>query len=139
MDIDFDDEVNDFFDHENVFNNEAAVDEEDTVPTDDQVLNDLFGNENKLVGKNKKRVVLRPQPKLNEAIITGPKGIKSLKESFRDFKPNINKDPVYMMKSRLDMPLEDEDFVPDNNIPNDKSQAEEHDTNTQLSNDSFDD
>ncbi|KAK5979780.1 Protein TIPIN [Trichostrongylus colubriformis] len=140
-------EINDFFGHD-FSDNEAGEGEE---ATDDQVLNNLLEKENQEVVK--KRAKSRPQPKLNEATLTGAKGIKALQDSFQNFKPDPKKDPydnlavmlkkyehwahvmfpklkfedvvnrcevlgdkravkVYMMKSRLGMPLTDEDFAP---------------------------
>ncbi|KAK6052636.1 replication Fork Protection Component Swi3 [Cooperia oncophora] len=147
MDDEFD-EINDFFGND-LSDNEP--DEDGAEPTSDQVLNNLLEKENQEVVK--KRAKARPQPKLNEATLTGPKGVPALLESFKSFKPNTKKDPyenlavmmkkyqhwahvmfpklkfedviskcealgdkraikVYMMKSRLGMPLTDEDFAP---------------------------
>ncbi|KJH52922.1 hypothetical protein DICVIV_00791 [Dictyocaulus viviparus] len=94
------DEINEFFDNESY--------EDEPMVEKDNELNDLIEKENKNV---KKTVKCRPQPKLNEATLMGPKGIQALRDSFKSFKPDLTKDPVYMTKSRLDMPLTDEDFA----------------------------
>ncbi|VDM77557.1 unnamed protein product [Strongylus vulgaris] len=143
------DEINDFLGND-FYDEEPPVDNENET-SDDHVLNSLIEKENKEAVK--KRNKTRPQPKLNEATITGPKGIQALRESFKNYKPDPSKDPyenlsvmlkkyehwahvmfpklkfedvvsrcealgerrivkVYMTKSRLDMPLTDDDFAP---------------------------
>ncbi|KIH58551.1 replication Fork Protection Component Swi3 [Ancylostoma duodenale] len=151
-------EIDDFFGND-FYSDEPAIDEEEagwfkfsfSGPSDDQQLNSLIEKENQQVVKKSGKS--RPQPKLNEATITGPKGIQALRESFKNYKPDPLKDPyenlnvmlkkyehwahvmfpklkfedvvsrceslgdkrivkVYMTKSRLDMPITDEDFAP---------------------------
>ncbi|RCN40518.1 replication Fork Protection Component Swi3 [Ancylostoma caninum] len=142
--------MDDFFGND-FYSDEPAIDEEEAGPSDDQQLNSLIEKENQQVVKKSGKS--RPQPKLNEATITGPKGIQALRESFKNYKPDPLKDPyenlnvilkkyehwahvmfpklkfedvvnrceslgdkrivkVYMTKSRLDMPITDEDFAP---------------------------
>ncbi|VDN36581.1 unnamed protein product [Cylicostephanus goldi] len=143
------DEINDFLGND-FYDEEPAIDN-DNENSDDHVLNNLLEKENKEAVK--KRNKMRPQPKLNEATLTGPKGIQALMDSFKNYKPDPSKDPyenldvmlkkyehwahvmfpklkfedvvsrcealgekravkVYMTKSRLGMPLTDEDFLP---------------------------
>nr|CDJ95780.1 Replication fork protection component Swi3 domain containing protein [Haemonchus contortus] len=136
------------------FGNDYSDGEQDDLDagvSNDQVLNNLVEKENQEV--KKKRTISRPQPKLDVPTLTGPKGIQALRDSFKNFSPDIKKDPydnlslmmkkyehwahvmfpklkfedvinrcevlgdkrpvkVYMMKSRLGMPLTDEDFAP---------------------------
>ncbi|KIH46408.1 hypothetical protein ANCDUO_23541 [Ancylostoma duodenale] len=61
-------------------------------PSDGQQLNSLIEKENQQVVKKSGKS--RPLPKLNEATITGPKGIQALRESFKNYKPDPLKDPV---------------------------------------------
>ncbi|EYC34366.1 hypothetical protein Y032_0001g380 [Ancylostoma ceylanicum] len=143
-------EIDDFFGND-FYSDEPAIDEEEAGPSDDQQLNSLIEKENQQAVKKSGKS--RPQPKLNEDTITGPKGIQALRESFKNYKPDPLKDPyenlnvmlkkyehwahvmfpklkfedvvsrceslgdkrivkVYMTKSRLDMPITDEDFAP---------------------------
>lgn len=136
-------EVNEFFDND--------LSGPDGGNSDDEVLNKLLEKENQEVMK--KRTKSRPQPRLNEATITGEKGIQALQDSLKGFKPDPSQNPydnlaamlkkyehwahvmfpklkfedvvsrceflgdkrpvkVYMMKSRLGMPLADDDFAP---------------------------
>ncbi|ETN81885.1 hypothetical protein RB195_006418 [Necator americanus] len=84
-------EINDFFDND-FPDDEASVADDDAEPSDDKVLNSLIEKENNEVVK--KRTKSRPQPKLDEATITGPKGIQALRESFKGYKPDPMMDPV---------------------------------------------
>ncbi|KAL6730398.1 hypothetical protein Aduo_001376 [Ancylostoma duodenale] len=122
-------EIDDFFGND-FYSDESAIEEEEAGPSDDQQLNNLIEKENQQVVKKSGKS--RPLPKLNEATITGPKGIQALRESFKNYKPDPLKDTyenlkvmlekceslgdkrivkVYMTKSRLDMPITDEDFA----------------------------
>ncbi|VDL77473.1 unnamed protein product [Nippostrongylus brasiliensis] len=79
------DEINDFF-GDSLSDNGADENDESS-----NVLNNLLEKENREVAK--KRTVTRPQPKLNEATLTGPKGIEALRNSFSNYKPDLKKDP----------------------------------------------
>lgn len=63
------------------------------MPTDEQLLNDLFkkGDKARAVPKRK---VLHPQPKLREQELCGPKGLMELKKMFDSYTPNSRKNPV---------------------------------------------
>ncbi|WKX88974.1 hypothetical protein Q1695_008542 [Nippostrongylus brasiliensis] len=79
------DDINDFF-GDSLSDNGADENDESS-----NVLNNLLEKENREVAK--KRTVTRPQPKLNEATLTGPKGIEALRSSFSNYKPDPKKDP----------------------------------------------
>uniref|UniRef100_F1L6U7 TIMELESS-interacting protein n=1 Tax=Ascaris suum TaxID=6253 RepID=F1L6U7_ASCSU len=66
--------------------------DENAVPTDEQLLNDLFkkGDKARAVPKRK---VLHPQPKLREQELCGPKGLMELKKMFDSYTPNSRKNP----------------------------------------------
>ncbi|KAK6026956.1 replication Fork Protection Component Swi3 [Ostertagia ostertagi] len=81
-------EINEFFGND-FSDNEP--DEDGAEASTDQVLNNLLEKENQEVVK--KRAKSRPQPKLNEATLIGPKGIKALQDSFKNFKPDTKNDP----------------------------------------------
>ncbi|CAB3408307.1 unnamed protein product [Caenorhabditis bovis] len=146
------DELEDFFGNEE-FDREASpfgeeAEEVNEGPSDEKKLNDLFEK-----GIRKPKRIMNPRITFNENILSGPRGIQSLKETFKDFKPNPKGNPyenlkimmkkyahwghlmfpkakfedlinrcetlgpkrqvkVYMAKSRLGMPLTDEDFLP---------------------------
>ncbi|VDK17506.1 unnamed protein product [Anisakis simplex] len=61
-------------------------------PTDVHLLNDLLkeGDKRRVAPKTR---VLRPQPKLREQELCGPRGIMSLKKMFDGYKPNPKKNP----------------------------------------------
>uniref|UniRef100_A0A915BRZ7 TIMELESS-interacting protein n=2 Tax=Parascaris univalens TaxID=6257 RepID=A0A915BRZ7_PARUN len=66
--------------------------DENAVPTDEQLLNDLFKKGDKAKAVPKRRV-LHPQPKLNEQQLCGPKGLMELKKMFDNYTPNPKKNP----------------------------------------------
>ncbi|KIH47960.1 hypothetical protein ANCDUO_21975 [Ancylostoma duodenale] len=88
-------EIDDFFGND-FYSDESAIEEEEAGPSDDQQLNNLIEKENQQVVKKSGKS--RPLPKLNEATITGPKGIQALRESFKNYKPDPLKDPYENLK-----------------------------------------
>lgn len=88
------DEVEDFFDGDFFGDDEdaAVITSKENVPTDEQVLNDLFKKGDK-VKNAQKRTRLHPQPKLRENELCGPKGFMELEKFFKDFSPGQGRTP----------------------------------------------
>ncbi|CAI4230068.1 unnamed protein product [Auanema sp. JU1783] len=86
--------MEEFDDFNDMFGNDDLMEdpvENDKVPTDADIFNSLFDVDKEQ--KTKRRLIQRPQPKLNESSLVGPKGIPALRDMFKEYKPNKDLDP----------------------------------------------